>query len=104
MRNRAASPACADGKNNGLRNPFYRCPGSTGLASSHLAVATKERIAALPDIPTLAQVGVLGCESDTWNALTAPPKTPAAIVAILNDAANEAVSSPYLLDQFAKVV
>jgi tripartite-type tricarboxylate transporter receptor subunit TctC len=67
-----------------------------------LAVATKERIAALPDIPTLAQVGVLGCESDTWNALTTPPKMPAAIVAILNDAANEAVSSPDLLDQFAK--
>ena len=68
-----------------------------------LAVATKERIAALPDISTLAQVGVLGCESDTWNALTAPPRTPATIVAILNDAANEAVSSPDLLGQFAKL-
>ena len=35
-----------------------------------------------------------GCESDTWNALTAPPKTPAAIVAKLNDAANKAMKDP----------
>ena len=68
-----------------------------------LAVATKQRVAALPDIPTLAQAGVAGCESDTWNALTAPPKTPAAIIAKLNDAANRAMHSPELLDRYQKL-
>jgi len=68
-----------------------------------LAAATQEHIAALPDIPTLAEVGVPGCESDTWNALTAPPKTPAAIVAVLNEAANKAMASPDLLDRYAKL-
>ena len=43
-----------------------------------LAVATDKRIASLPDIPTLDEAGVKGFESGTWNALAAPPKTPAA--------------------------
>jgi tripartite-type tricarboxylate transporter receptor subunit TctC len=68
-----------------------------------LAVLTKERVAAIPDVPTLAEAGVSGCESDTWNALTAPPKTPESIVAKLNDAANKAMHSPELLDRFAKL-
>ena len=68
-----------------------------------LAAATQEHIAALPDIPTLAEVGVPGCESDTWNALTAPPNTPAAIVAVLNEAANKAMTSPDLLDRYANL-
>jgi tripartite-type tricarboxylate transporter receptor subunit TctC len=65
-----------------------------------LAVTTKERIAALPDIPTLEEAGVPGCVSDTWHALTAPPKTPDGIVAKLNAAANAAIHSPIVLDRF----
>jgi tripartite-type tricarboxylate transporter receptor subunit TctC len=65
-----------------------------------LAVTTKQRIAALPDIPTLAEAGVPGCESDTWHALTGPPKMPADIVVKLNDAANKAMRAPDLLDRF----
>jgi tripartite-type tricarboxylate transporter receptor subunit TctC len=65
-----------------------------------LAVTTKERIAALPDIPTLEEAGVPGCVSDTWHALTAPPKTPDGIVAKLNAAANAAIHSSIVLDRF----
>ena len=43
-----------------------------------LAVATDKRISSLPGIPTLDEAGVKGFESGTWNALAAPPKTPAA--------------------------
>jgi tripartite-type tricarboxylate transporter receptor subunit TctC len=68
-----------------------------------LAVATKQRVASLPDIPTLAEAGVQGCESDTWNAITAPPKTPAAIVAKLNAAANQAMQAPDLLVRYQKL-
>ncbi len=68
-----------------------------------LAVTTKTRVASLPDIPTLEEAGVVGCDSDTWNALTAPPKTPAAVVAKLNDAANKALHDPELLDHFGKI-
>jgi tripartite-type tricarboxylate transporter receptor subunit TctC len=68
-----------------------------------LAVATKQRVAAVPDIPTLAESGVAGCESDTWNALTAPPKTPAPIIAKLNAAANKAMQSPELQERYQKL-
>ena len=68
-----------------------------------LAVATDKRIANLPDIPTLDEAGVKGFESGTWNAIAAPPKTPAAIVAKLNKAVNEVLKSPEVLAHFSKV-
>ncbi|MGB7258175.1 MAG: tripartite tricarboxylate transporter substrate binding protein [Pseudolabrys sp.] len=68
-----------------------------------LAVATEKRIPELPDIPTLAEAGVPGVESGTWNAIVAPPKTPAAIVARLNAAVNEVLKSPLVVDHFKKL-
>jgi tripartite-type tricarboxylate transporter receptor subunit TctC len=68
-----------------------------------LAVATSARIANLPDIPTLNEVGVKGFESGTWNAIAAPPKTPPAIVAKLNKAIIEVLNSPDVQDRFNKI-
>jgi tripartite-type tricarboxylate transporter receptor subunit TctC len=68
-----------------------------------LAVATDKRISSLPDIPTLNEAGVKGFESGTWNALAAPPKTPAAIVLKLNKAVNEVLQSSQAQDHFAKI-
>jgi tripartite-type tricarboxylate transporter receptor subunit TctC len=68
-----------------------------------LAVATDKRIPDLPDIPTLDEAGVKGFESGTWNALVAPPKTPAAIVLKLNKAVNEVLRSPAAQDHFSKI-
>jgi tripartite-type tricarboxylate transporter receptor subunit TctC len=66
-----------------------------------LAVATAKRIASLPDIPTMGEVGIKDFESSAWNAIAAPPKTPAAIVAKLNKAINEVLRSPELQAHFA---
>jgi tripartite-type tricarboxylate transporter receptor subunit TctC len=68
-----------------------------------LAVAADKRIASIPDIPTLAEAGVPGCETDTWNAINAPPKTPAAIVAKLNAAMNQTLKAPEVMDHFKKM-
>jgi tripartite-type tricarboxylate transporter receptor subunit TctC len=68
-----------------------------------LAVTTAKRLASLPDIPTLDEAGVKGFESSTWNAITAPPNTPPAIVEKLSKAANEVLKSPQVQDHFAKV-
>jgi tripartite-type tricarboxylate transporter receptor subunit TctC len=69
------------------------------LASAHklhdggkarvLAVATGKRIESMPDIPTLIEVGLPDFVSDTWNAISAPPKTPRPIVAKLNRTIND---------------
>jgi tripartite-type tricarboxylate transporter receptor subunit TctC len=68
-----------------------------------LAVATNRRISNLPDIPTFDEVGVKGFESGTWNAIVAPPKTPAAIVAKLNKAVNEVLKGSQAQDHFTKI-
>jgi len=59
-----------------------------------LAVTTATRVPELPDVPTLQEAGLSGFVSDTWNAISAPPKTPAAIVAKLNAAINEVLKAP----------
>ena len=67
-----------------------------------LAVTTEKRIAALPDIPTMAEAGLKDFISDTWNALAAPPKTPKPIVEKLNAAVNEAMKSTEVQEQYRK--
>jgi tripartite-type tricarboxylate transporter receptor subunit TctC len=65
-----------------------------------LAVATAKRLPALPDIPTMQEVGVKDFVSDTWNAISAPPKTPAAIIAKVNADVNEVLKEPDVRKRF----
>ena len=65
-----------------------------------IAVASVARIPALPNVPTLVEVGVANFTSDTWNALSAPPKTPAAIITKINSAANDALKSAEVQERF----
>jgi tripartite-type tricarboxylate transporter receptor subunit TctC len=55
------------------------------------------RARAMPDLPTLQEQGVSGYECYTWNAILAPAKTPAPIVAVLSDAINKALADPTVL-------
>ena len=45
-----------------------------------IAVTTKKRSAALPDVPTVAESGVPGFDVSTWYGIWAPAATPPAIV------------------------
>jgi tripartite-type tricarboxylate transporter receptor subunit TctC len=56
-----------------------------------LAVATDKRLDILKNIPTMIEVGVPDFISDTWNAISAPPKTPVSIVNKLNKAMNDVI-------------
>ena len=49
------------------------------------------------------EAGVQGFRSDTWNALAAPPKTPAAIVAKLNAAINEVLKTPETVEHMRRM-
>src|SRR5471032_3332293 len=66
-----------------------------------LAVATEKRIPELADIPTMNEAGLPGFISDTWNAISAPPKTPAPIVAKLNAAINDIIAASDTKKRFA---
>jgi tripartite-type tricarboxylate transporter receptor subunit TctC len=68
-----------------------------------LAVATEKRIPELADIPTMNEAGLPGFISDTWNAISAPPKTPAPIVAKLNAAINEVLKMPEIKAHYERM-
>jgi tripartite-type tricarboxylate transporter receptor subunit TctC len=68
-----------------------------------LATATDKRLGILPDAPTLIEVGLPGFISDTWNAISAPPKTPPAIVAKLNRAMNDVLEEPETKARFREL-
>ena len=59
-----------------------------------LAVTTTKRLAALPEVPPLADVGVPGFDIAAWQGVVAPAKTPDVIVAKLNTQLNTAVALP----------
>src|SRR5437762_2334877 len=66
------------------------------------AVGTPQRLASLPDVPTVAEQGYPGFETSQWYGLMAPAKTPDAIVKRLADAAAQSAKSPAVLELFAQ--
>lgn len=68
-----------------------------------LAVSTPKRIAALPEVPTIAEAGFSSAESTFWVALLAPAKTPRDIVARVNAEVNRALGSQEMADRLAKL-
>jgi tripartite-type tricarboxylate transporter receptor subunit TctC len=60
-----------------------------------LGVASLQRSAALPDVPTIAEAGDLpGFEALSWYALMAPAKTPPGIIHKLSDEVSRIVKLP----------
>jgi tripartite-type tricarboxylate transporter receptor subunit TctC len=64
-----------------------------------LAVTTKRRLAALPDVPTFAEAGVPGYESIGWFGAVAPAKTPSETISRLNKEIVEALSVPEIRER-----
>jgi tripartite-type tricarboxylate transporter receptor subunit TctC len=63
-------------------------------------VTNARRAPAAPEIPTLAEAGVAGYESDTWYALLAPAGLEPAVLEKLRAAADKALQSPDLREKF----
>jgi len=49
-----------------------------------LAVTSHERLAAMPDMPTVSEAGLPGYESSQWYGLLAPARTPSEVLDLLN--------------------
>jgi len=54
-----------------------------------LAVAGPRRSELMPDVPTLAELGIQGVDVSQWYAMFAPARTPVDIVTQLNQALNQ---------------
>ena len=65
-----------------------------------IAVASPDRVASLPDVPTIAET-LPDFDSVTWYAIVAPAGTPAAIVEKVNSGINEAMQDPDIQKRFA---
>lgn len=59
-----------------------------------LAVTSRSRAATLPDVPTVAEAMSADFASTAWQGIVAPAKTPAPVVARLNQAINAVLASP----------
>jgi tripartite-type tricarboxylate transporter receptor subunit TctC len=68
-----------------------------------LAVSTASRIAALPEVPTIAQAGYPGGQFDFWLGVIAPAKTPRAVLAKVNADVNRALKATDMVDRLAKL-
>ena len=64
-----------------------------------LAVTTKQRISAMPDVPTFEEAGVKGYESIGWFGAVAPAGTPAAVIERLNSEVRAALAAPDLREK-----
>ena len=54
-----------------------------------LAVSTARRFSLMPELPTVAEAGVPGFDSDSWNGIVAPAGTPRAVVLRVNREVND---------------
>jgi tripartite-type tricarboxylate transporter receptor subunit TctC len=59
-----------------------------------LAVSSSERLPALPDVPTVAELGYAGFDITFWVGFFVPKATPAAIVELLNKEITSAANDP----------
>jgi tripartite-type tricarboxylate transporter receptor subunit TctC len=68
-----------------------------------LAQTGKTRSAAVPDVPTFAELGISGLEAGLWMGLVAPKGTPAEVIKTLNAALAKAMTSPALKDKLQQL-
>jgi len=67
-----------------------------------LGISTKERFAALPDVPPLAEAGVPGFDAASWQMVVAPAKTPRAVVEKLHTDFKRVLDTPESKEQILK--
>lgn len=64
-----------------------------------LAITSKQRVSALPDVPTLQESGITGAESGSWLGLLAPAGTPQAIVDKISAGLQQVIAMPDVQQQ-----
>jgi tripartite-type tricarboxylate transporter receptor subunit TctC len=82
-------------------NPLAVMPLVTGDLVRPIAVSSTRRLAALPDVPTVAESGFAGFDAVNWSGLVAPAHTPDVVVARLNAEAAAALRRPEMIERLA---
>ncbi len=66
-----------------------------------IGIASLQRSATAPDIPTISEQGLTGFEVGSWYGLLAPANTPKAIIDYLNIEVIKALESPEIKERFS---
>ncbi|MDP3672928.1 MAG: tripartite tricarboxylate transporter substrate binding protein [Telluria sp.] len=66
-----------------------------------IAVGTQQRISALPDVPTVAEMGFKDFETSQWYGILAPAGTPPDVVKKLQEESYKALKSSAVTERFA---
>jgi len=86
---------------------FDNAPSSVPLAKTGkvraLAVTSKDRLAALPDTPTISEALLPGYESLSWTGIAVPGGTPPAIIERLNAELNQILKQPDVQAKLAEL-
>src|SRR5438105_8327266 len=67
-----------------------------------LAVSSARRMSAIPDVPTIAESGVPGFETGSWQGIVAPAGTPSDVIAKLNSTVITILSSAEMRANLAR--
>ena len=82
-------------------------PQIRGSKVRAIGLASKERNPAVPDVPTLAELGVADFDVGTWSGLIGPKGVPADVVTKINEAVSAVVNDPAirkrLVDEGAEI-
>jgi tripartite-type tricarboxylate transporter receptor subunit TctC len=100
---KGAAPAITDVMGNQVGGFFGDIPGLIGYVKGGklkaIGIAAQKRHPLLPDVPTLAEQGLPGVDSNNWYAIFVSAKTPPATVAAINDALRKTLATPAVTDK-----
>lgn len=68
-----------------------------------LAIASTKRTPTLPNIPTMSEAGVAGCEVSAWHGTMAPRGTPAGVIAKLNAEIDKVLRLPEIIERLTTI-
>ena len=68
-----------------------------------LGVSSPQRAPQFPDVPTIAEAGVPGYETNSWGGIIGPPRLPKEIVSKLNDEIRKALASPAVAERYRQL-
>jgi tripartite-type tricarboxylate transporter receptor subunit TctC len=78
---------------------FALLPAAASGKAHALAIATAERSALAPDLPTMAEAGLPGYEFQSWYGVWAPKSTPADICQQVNALMQETMRDPAVVER-----
>jgi len=68
-----------------------------------LGVSSPKRAATFPDVPTIAEAGVPGYETNSWGGIIGPAKLPREIVGRLNVEIKKALAAPAVVERYRQL-